>query len=36
MKKNDIQHSLIVVAEAVKKEDGSKSSYINIWMVNKD
>ena len=24
MKKNDIQHSLIVVAEAVKKEDGSK------------
>ena len=24
MKKQDIQHSLIVVAEAVKKEDGSK------------
>ncbi len=24
MKKNDIQHSLIVVAEAVKKEDGSR------------
>ena len=23
MKKNDIQHSLIIVAEAVKKEDGS-------------
>ena len=35
MKKNDIQHSLIVVAEAVKKEDGSRGS-INIWMVNKD
>ena len=24
MKKNDIQHSLIIVAEAVKKEDGSR------------
>ena len=24
MKKNDIQHSLVVVAEAVKKEDGSR------------
>ena len=24
MKKHDVQHSLIVVAEAVKKEDGSR------------
>ena len=27
MKKHDIQHSLIVVAEAVKKEDGSTVSH---------
>ena len=35
MKKHDIQHSLIIVAEAVKKKM-VVPSYINIWMVNKD